>query len=135
MYIISKLVFDRARIQIQPKPLHMGVSTGYHRNELSREEGEGHGRKSAWKTRCLREVLKGGSLPRSKQKVVQRERGIVQKPKPKFWEWRTEQSYIQQLIHCEGFTRKLFNTRRIVVPLRRISKATKLNCGWEDREE
>ena len=113
----------------------MGVSTGYHRNELSREEGEGHGRKSAWKTRCLREVLKGGSLPRSKQKVFQRERGIVQKPKPKFWEWRTEQSYIQQLIHCEGFTRKLFNTRRIVVPLRRISKATKLNCGWEDREE
>ena len=94
MYIISKLVFDRARIQIQPKPLYMGVSTGYHRNELSREESEGQGRKSAWKTRCLREVLKGGSLPRSKQKVFQRERGIVQKPKPKFWEWRTEHRVI-----------------------------------------
>ena len=58
MYIISKLVFDRARIQIQPKPLNMGASTGYHRNELSREEGEGQGKV------CVEDAMFEGSLKR-----------------------------------------------------------------------
>ena len=50
LHMISQLVSDRAKIQIQLKPLHLGVSTGYHRNKQSREEeGEGEGRKSAWK--------------------------------------------------------------------------------------
>lgn len=129
--MISQLVMDRARTQIRPKPLYLGVCPGYQGSKQRKEEDG---------VDVMSELrLKGGSLPRGKVKVFQRKRNNVKKPKAKrkhkFQEQQTEQSYIQQLIHHEGFSRKLLNIWHLLCPLLRIPMATVLNCDWKDRQK
>ena len=60
--MLSQLVFGRARIQIQPKRLHLGVCTAYPGSKQGQvEEGEGEGGESPTDDVTFEPTLKGGS--------------------------------------------------------------------------